>query len=231
MADNAGATDEHRALNYLAVRYPAIYASAAEAFGRNASLTAVEVRPSPLSGVRKVVDVIFSYTNRNTDVIDKFARPRGRDRGVPVPGHQVVAMLRSLNSITGKVGPNEAAWFHSGSGTRRRSDTITTRSGGSPRGRGTFNSPSYLPTATADASRVARATTFVLTIVVVSAPGRQAKPAGRSRALGRRMTHEAAGIHGRRRARDVESPLLLEASRSSARRLRPAPLRNACNPV
>ena len=35
MADNAGATDEHRALNYLAVRYPAIYATAADAFGRN----------------------------------------------------------------------------------------------------------------------------------------------------------------------------------------------------
>src|SRR5439155_6631383 len=31
MADNAGATDEHRALDYLAVRYPAIYATAADA--------------------------------------------------------------------------------------------------------------------------------------------------------------------------------------------------------
>jgi hypothetical protein len=71
MADNAGATDEHRALNYLAVRYPAIYASAADAFGRNESLTAVDVRPSPLSGVRKVVNVIFSYTDRNTDVTSK----------------------------------------------------------------------------------------------------------------------------------------------------------------
>jgi hypothetical protein len=30
MADNAGATAEHRALNYLAIRYPAIYATAAE---------------------------------------------------------------------------------------------------------------------------------------------------------------------------------------------------------
>jgi hypothetical protein len=72
MTDNAGATDEHRALNYLAVRYPAIYANAAEAFGRNASLTGVDVAPSPLSGTRKVVDVIFSYTNRSTDVTDKF---------------------------------------------------------------------------------------------------------------------------------------------------------------
>lgn len=72
MADNAGATDEHRALNYLAVRYPAIYANAADAFGRSASLTAVDVQTSPLSGTRKVVDVIFSYTNRNNDVIEKY---------------------------------------------------------------------------------------------------------------------------------------------------------------
>jgi hypothetical protein len=72
MADNAGATDEHRALNYLAVRYQAIYANAAEAFGRNASLAGVDVAPSPLSGTRKVVEVIFSFTNRNTDVTEKF---------------------------------------------------------------------------------------------------------------------------------------------------------------
>jgi hypothetical protein len=72
MTDNAGATDEHRALNYLAVRYHAIYANAAEAFGRNLSLSAVETRLSPLSGTRKVVEVIFAYTNRNTDVTEKF---------------------------------------------------------------------------------------------------------------------------------------------------------------
>ena len=45
LADNAGSTDDHRALNYLAVRYPAIYATAADAFGRDSSLSAVEVRP------------------------------------------------------------------------------------------------------------------------------------------------------------------------------------------
>ena len=72
LTDNAGATDEHRALNYLAMRYPAIYAKAAEEFGRDFSLTGVEVRPSPLSGTRKIVDVIFSYTNRNTDFTEKF---------------------------------------------------------------------------------------------------------------------------------------------------------------
>ncbi|MDQ2921313.1 MAG: hypothetical protein M3R52_06860 [Acidobacteriota bacterium] len=72
LADNAGSTDEHRALNYLAVRYPAVYNTVADAFGRNSSLTAVDVQSSPLSGTRKVVDVIFSFTNRNTDVVEKF---------------------------------------------------------------------------------------------------------------------------------------------------------------
>ena len=71
MTDNAGATDEHRALNYLAMRYPAIYARAAQAFAENASLSAVDVRPSLLSGTRKIVEVIFSHTNRSTDYTEK----------------------------------------------------------------------------------------------------------------------------------------------------------------
>jgi hypothetical protein len=72
LADNAGATDDHRALNYLAVRYPAMYGTATEAFGRSLSLSAVEVRPSRLSGVRNILDVIFSYTHRETDVTEKY---------------------------------------------------------------------------------------------------------------------------------------------------------------
>jgi hypothetical protein len=72
LTDNAGATDEHRALNYCAMRYPAIYGKAADAFARNASLSGVEVVPSRLSQTRKVYDVIFSYTNRETDVVEKF---------------------------------------------------------------------------------------------------------------------------------------------------------------
>jgi PatG C-terminal len=72
LADNAGATDEHRALNYLTVRYPAVYTTAADAYGRNLSLSAVDALPSRLSGPRSIVDVIFSYTNRQTDVTEKF---------------------------------------------------------------------------------------------------------------------------------------------------------------
>ena len=72
IADNAGATDEHRALNYCAVRYPGFYATAADAFGRNFSLTAIETHPSRLSGVRRIVDVVSSYRNRQTDVEEKY---------------------------------------------------------------------------------------------------------------------------------------------------------------
>jgi hypothetical protein len=54
------------------VRYPAIYHQTTESYGRNFSFTAVDVRPSRLSGTRKVVDVIFTYTNRQTDVSEKY---------------------------------------------------------------------------------------------------------------------------------------------------------------
>jgi hypothetical protein len=72
MIDNAGATQEHRALNYLAMRYPGIYGKAAEQFTRDFSLSGVEVRPSPLSSTRNILDVIVTYTNRTTDFREKF---------------------------------------------------------------------------------------------------------------------------------------------------------------
>jgi len=72
LADNAGALDEHRALNYLAVRYAAIYANHVEQHAGDFSLSGVDVRPSSLSGVRRIVEVVLSYTNRNTDFTQKF---------------------------------------------------------------------------------------------------------------------------------------------------------------
>jgi hypothetical protein len=70
--DNAGATDADRALNYLSVRYDRIYSLAAEQFANNASLTSIDVLPSPLNGARKIVDVVFSFTDRSTDVVSKY---------------------------------------------------------------------------------------------------------------------------------------------------------------
>jgi PatG Domain len=72
MTDNGGATDEHRALNYLSVRYPAIYAKTAEEFAQTFALSAVETRLSPLSGTRNIIEVIFAFTHRNTDFTEKF---------------------------------------------------------------------------------------------------------------------------------------------------------------
>jgi len=67
MADNAGAMDEHRALNYLALRYPRIYEETTRAFDEDSSLSAIDVRASRLSGNRRIFDVIFSYASRKTD--------------------------------------------------------------------------------------------------------------------------------------------------------------------
>ena len=72
MADNVGATDEHRALNYCAVRYPAIYTLVGEASGRNAALTALEVRPSRLDSTRKIMEVILTFTDRQTGMADHY---------------------------------------------------------------------------------------------------------------------------------------------------------------
>jgi hypothetical protein len=72
IADNAGATDEHRALNYLAVRYDEIYHRTQLMQDENYSFSAVDVRPSRLSGTRKIVDVIFLYQNRTNMATHKW---------------------------------------------------------------------------------------------------------------------------------------------------------------
>jgi hypothetical protein len=72
LADNAGGQDEYRAVNYLAVRYPAIYAHTADMFARDAFLSSVDVKSDALSGVRRIVTVILAFTNRKTDVTEKY---------------------------------------------------------------------------------------------------------------------------------------------------------------
>jgi hypothetical protein len=72
LADNAGSSDTHRALNYLGVRAPTIYQLAIDQHAQNSRLSAVTIRPSSLSGTRKLLNVIFAFTNRNTDVVEKF---------------------------------------------------------------------------------------------------------------------------------------------------------------
>jgi hypothetical protein len=74
LADNAGATNGDRALNYIGMRYfHAICELAVEQFGRDFSLSGVEVRPSSLgSGTRDIYDIILCWKNRNNDYSEKF---------------------------------------------------------------------------------------------------------------------------------------------------------------
>ena len=72
MTDNVGDMDSHRAMNYLSLRYPAIYTNTAEMFVKDNWLAGIVVQPSRLSGAtRNIVEVIFEFTNRNTDYRQK----------------------------------------------------------------------------------------------------------------------------------------------------------------
>ncbi len=72
LTDNAGAADEHRALNYLALRDPGIYALAADGFARDLALTGIETRPWRLSVARRIVEVILTFTHRKNDFVERY---------------------------------------------------------------------------------------------------------------------------------------------------------------
>jgi PatG C-terminal len=71
--DNAGASDKDRALNYLALRDPGIYALTADCFARDLALTAIEVRPWRLSVARRIVEVVFTFTHRKNEFTDRYS--------------------------------------------------------------------------------------------------------------------------------------------------------------
>ncbi|MER7735661.1 hypothetical protein ABTX80_32730 [Streptomyces erythrochromogenes] len=75
VAGNVGASDEHRALNYLMVRYPAIYRKTFERSMKDWSLTSIDVRRSGLGGARRIMDVVFTYASRKTDEVEKYSVP------------------------------------------------------------------------------------------------------------------------------------------------------------
>ena len=72
LADNQGASDEHRAANYVATRYPAVYSIVAAQHAQNASLAKVSVQRSALSSDRRIYEVIFTFRNRQTDITDSY---------------------------------------------------------------------------------------------------------------------------------------------------------------
>jgi hypothetical protein len=76
MADNAGETNEHRALNYVTLRYSDIYVMAANMLGHGSgpflipngifTLQDIIARKAPVQGARMIVDIIFHYVERRT---------------------------------------------------------------------------------------------------------------------------------------------------------------------
>ena len=71
LAANGGTADEHRALNYLVVRYPRLYEAAAEKLDRDVAFSGVEMHRSPLSGARSIVEVVLCFAHQETGVVER----------------------------------------------------------------------------------------------------------------------------------------------------------------
>jgi hypothetical protein len=70
-ADNLGIADEHRALNYLALRYPALYHMALQAFLDGKTLVGVDVRHN-YSLSRVVVSVRLTFRHRRDELVERY---------------------------------------------------------------------------------------------------------------------------------------------------------------
>jgi len=73
LADNTGTLDEHRVVNYAVTRYAGVHHLVARQHARGYSLSGVDVRPSRLSGPRKILTVVLSFTERITDVREQYS--------------------------------------------------------------------------------------------------------------------------------------------------------------
>lgn len=86
----------------------------ADAQVRNASLSAVDVRLSELSAARRIFEVVFSFTNRATEVVDKFLHAGQCDREVSISGYPVVPVFRQVGpSLSEKRGASPCTFRNS----------------------------------------------------------------------------------------------------------------------
>ncbi|MGW8762979.1 cyanobactin maturation protease PatG family protein [Streptomyces sp. NPDC055815] len=73
LSDNAGTDPVGRVLNYLTVRCQEMYQKTNEKRAEGSVLTSVEAGPSRLSSrSQTVITVVFSYTNLQTNVVEKY---------------------------------------------------------------------------------------------------------------------------------------------------------------
>jgi hypothetical protein len=69
--ENLGATDAHRALNYLLVQHPGVFLAAAERADRQ-TLDRIDTREIQGMSARKIVAAIFTFLDRNTGVPERL---------------------------------------------------------------------------------------------------------------------------------------------------------------
>jgi hypothetical protein len=70
-SNNRGIAEEHRALNYVALRYPPLYRVRADAYRENKALMNVEARHAHSSN-RRLVAVRLVFRDRRTDVLERY---------------------------------------------------------------------------------------------------------------------------------------------------------------
>jgi hypothetical protein len=71
ITNNPGASEADRAVNYLSCLCRDIYETTVKMKLKNSYLDYVEVQPPTFNGARKIVDVIFSYINQQSGVLEK----------------------------------------------------------------------------------------------------------------------------------------------------------------
>jgi hypothetical protein len=71
-SENRGISDPHRAMNFVALRYPPIYHLAFDAQRQDKSLIGVDARPSGAGSGRRAVDVRFAFRSATTHVVERY---------------------------------------------------------------------------------------------------------------------------------------------------------------
>lgn len=71
VGDNAGATSEHRALNYLVLRYPNLYTIADSMLNGSSganTFASISARRAEVQGTREIVEIVLHFVNRVTQI-------------------------------------------------------------------------------------------------------------------------------------------------------------------
>jgi hypothetical protein len=72
MADNTGELDEHRAINYLTLRYKDIYECVQNMHDKKYYFVGMYVIPSRLRGSRKLLNVILDFSHKENESKEKY---------------------------------------------------------------------------------------------------------------------------------------------------------------